>query len=572
MIRPVLLFVLLALPFFFILSRGAKTLDPYKVLEVEKSATQRDIQKAFHKLSLKYHPDKNKNKGAQEKFAEINNAYEILSDEDKRKNYDLYGDAQGKTGFDEGNFGNREGYTYFTSGGPGGEHFTSGPGGWQTTSGQGNSRSFSFSFGGDSSTSGSPFGFDMGDIFSNFFRTSGKYNGNHQGGFSSSGTGPNSEFPPGNIEDIDLQSFNKKIRDQGMTWLLLFYSSSSKGHTAIESVISDVANSLHGAVKAGKINCQTEQALCRDLGVQASKLDRLFIYRYGSSGRDSLLEYNGEFDARSLKSFCQEHMPRISKRVDLSRFEFPSTNENLPQVLLLSTKKDTPIMWRVISGLYRKRFTFYDAEVHDVSHPFLKKYEVKALPALVGRLSNGDTYVLKAGIAVKDLQSGINELKSLLESFERKNKAASSQSKKTESQEKSIPLLTPSNMNTLCGDATPVCFIGVFRSQKAREKLDNILSALSRKTLVRKQNQGLGHGDSISYSLLDAKKQPQILSSFDRSGFKSFDAFILSYKPRKGKFAAYTGELTMEEVEKFVGSVLNGDVIFTKIRQNPTFR
>ncbi|PWA64337.1 DnaJ domain-containing protein [Artemisia annua] len=44
-----------------------------KVLGVEKDASQRQIQKAFHKLSLQYHPDKNKNKGAQEKFAEINN-------------------------------------------------------------------------------------------------------------------------------------------------------------------------------------------------------------------------------------------------------------------------------------------------------------------------------------------------------------------------------------------------------------------------------------------------------------------------------------------------------------------
>ncbi|KAK8512164.1 hypothetical protein V6N13_097170 [Hibiscus sabdariffa] len=51
----------------------AKTIDPYKVLGVEKNASQREIQKAFHKLSLQYHPDKNKSKSAQEKFAEINN-------------------------------------------------------------------------------------------------------------------------------------------------------------------------------------------------------------------------------------------------------------------------------------------------------------------------------------------------------------------------------------------------------------------------------------------------------------------------------------------------------------------
>ncbi|XP_074377857.1 dnaJ protein ERDJ3A-like isoform X3 [Apium graveolens] len=47
-----------------------------KVLGVDKNASQREIQKAFHKLSFRYHPDKNNNKGTQEKFAEINNAPE----------------------------------------------------------------------------------------------------------------------------------------------------------------------------------------------------------------------------------------------------------------------------------------------------------------------------------------------------------------------------------------------------------------------------------------------------------------------------------------------------------------
>ncbi|XP_074377852.1 uncharacterized protein LOC141719379 isoform X1 [Apium graveolens] len=46
-----------------------------KVLGVDKNASQREIQKAFHKLSFRYHPDKNNNKGTQEKFAEINNGF-----------------------------------------------------------------------------------------------------------------------------------------------------------------------------------------------------------------------------------------------------------------------------------------------------------------------------------------------------------------------------------------------------------------------------------------------------------------------------------------------------------------
>nr|XP_010920802.1 dnaJ protein ERDJ3A isoform X1 [Elaeis guineensis] len=576
MIRGILLSLFLVLSLLFFFAGEAKTLDPYKVLGVDKNASQRDIQKAFHKLSLQYHPDKNKNKGAQEKFAEINNAYEILSDEEKRKNYDLYGDEKGNPGFDGGNFGNQDGYTYFTSGGPGSSYFTSNPGGWQTMGGQGNTKTFSFSFGGDRGSGGSPFGFDFGDIFSNFFG-GGMNAGNNYGGFSSSG-GQNSRFASsGSLEDINSQFFNKQISGQGLTWLLVFYTPSAKGYHVLESIVGDVASSLHGALKAGRINCLSEQTLCKHLGVSsASKSPRLFIYSYKSCEKGSLVEYSGEFDVRSLKSFCQDHLPRFSIRVDLGRFDFSSSTSNLPQVLLLSTKKDTPVMWRTISGLYCKRFVFYDAEVHDVSHPTLKRFGVKELPAVVGRLANGEEYVLRAGITVKDLKSGITELTALLESFEKKNKkVASNQAKKTsqtESQGGNIPSLTSLNIDNICGSKTAVCVIGAFRSSKAKEKLEAILSAVSQKTLVRRQNQADNSGDSITYSLLDASKHSAFLYSFDRSGFKSFDKLLVAYKPRKGKFAVYTDEITMEEAEKFVSSVLNGDTRFSKIRQKPVFR
>jgi len=66
--------------------------DYYKILGVEKSATKDEISKAFRKLALKYHPDKNPNdKAAEEKFKEITEAHEVLSDPEKRKKYDKLG-------------------------------------------------------------------------------------------------------------------------------------------------------------------------------------------------------------------------------------------------------------------------------------------------------------------------------------------------------------------------------------------------------------------------------------------------------------------------------------------------
>ncbi len=65
----------------------------YDTLEVSSNASETEIKKAYRKLARKYHPDVNKDKDAEEKFKEINAAYEILSDKEKKAQYDQYGDS-----------------------------------------------------------------------------------------------------------------------------------------------------------------------------------------------------------------------------------------------------------------------------------------------------------------------------------------------------------------------------------------------------------------------------------------------------------------------------------------------
>lgn len=99
--------------------------DYYEILGVDKTATAAQIKAAYRKMALQYHPDKNKAPDAEEKFKEINEAYQVLSDTQKRQAYDQFGHAafdpaSGMGAGGAGGFGGFGGgpftWTYSTSG------------------------------------------------------------------------------------------------------------------------------------------------------------------------------------------------------------------------------------------------------------------------------------------------------------------------------------------------------------------------------------------------------------------------------------------------------------------------
>ncbi len=85
--------------------------DYYEVLGIPRNASSEELKRAYRRLAFQYHPDRNKDRDAEERFKEINEAYEVLSNPEKRANYDRYGSAgapefgRGFEGFDFGGLG-----------------------------------------------------------------------------------------------------------------------------------------------------------------------------------------------------------------------------------------------------------------------------------------------------------------------------------------------------------------------------------------------------------------------------------------------------------------------------------
>lgn len=229
--------------------------DYYKVLGIKKNANAKDIKKRYRKLALKWHPDKNpgKQEEATKKFAAISEAYEVLSDPQKRKEYDLMGP-------DEATSSSRD--NGYHSGGP------EGMGGFSQSSrftfhGSDPFDLFRSTFGNAAEEGGSG-GFPSGFNMNNFHGSQQGYR--HQSGGQQSGRQP--EPPLKNLyskaDDIfPLSTFKFPDSKSKYIWFVQFYRSDSSSCHDFKDKFIKIAKELRSSgIRTGAVNCAKESELC----------------------------------------------------------------------------------------------------------------------------------------------------------------------------------------------------------------------------------------------------------------------------------------------------------------------
>lgn len=159
--------------------------DYYDVLGIDRNADDASIKKAYRKMAKKYHPDMNKdNPAAEEKFKEVTEAYNVLSDKEKKKLYDQFGHAAFEEGAGAGGYGQQSG-----DGFTGSFHFGGGPGGYQE-----------FHYTGE----------DLNDMFDGIFGH-GKGFGGFGGGFHFGGSGAEDFYGHGRTYEKDGEDVLAKV-------------------------------------------------------------------------------------------------------------------------------------------------------------------------------------------------------------------------------------------------------------------------------------------------------------------------------------------------------------------------
>jgi curved DNA-binding protein CbpA len=323
--------------------------DYYKILELDRNATPEQIKKNFKKLSLKYHPDKNKKNPevAKQKFIEVANAYEVLSDPDKKKIYDIHGEEAVN------------------------EHTA------RQNSGQGG-------------------GFNMGgsfeDIFNQFFSGGGGHRHSRQGGggFHYQQQGGHRHHMHQQEEEEERNYFENtdvinlkmdklsKLYGRSQIWFVLFFKANDRNFDKMREMWKILAEKSYGIFKIATVNCKFDEEICDEFSVRSTPLIKYFPESSESEetyvGKDDKWEEIFKFGAVRMQSFVRS--------INSGNYgDFFTSNPTQHKVILFTSRKSTPPLFKALSKHFKGKLSF--GEIRPSERELVDQFGVKNFPTVM---------------------------------------------------------------------------------------------------------------------------------------------------------------------------------------------
>ncbi len=512
--------------------------DYYKLLGVKRTATKAEIKKAFKKLSLKYHPDKNKDnpKKAKEMFIKIANAYEVLSNDEKRKIYDQYGE---------------EGVKANEQGGGGGAHFNFENMGFEDIFNQffgGGGAKFEFNMGGgENRRQGRSSGFGgFGSIFDTIFGGGGGGFGGFQNGGQSgrqkktqNGMKDQNYFKNTKVKTIKMKSLTLLYSRKNI-WFVYFFRKGDQNYEKYVKTMIEFADKTDGLFNAGAVNCIKDEEICEEFEVAETPSIIFF-----SENEKDYNKYEGKVDYNSLFNYATKRMSYYVNEIRKDKLsDFFSKKPDKYHIILFTSKDSTPSLYKALSKFFINKLIF--GEIHKTQTELVELFKIRDFPTLMVMI---DEEKNKYEIYKKKMD--YENIKSYL------NKYATKQKSYTLIKVKEMNYNIYNTLGTCSNsDGKNICLIYLSKEYKPNRKDMQILENIHDKY----------EKDHIKVFYLNYKKHRNIFKSFDDLNESNSKAVII-----KGKRKKYMN-LDMDEFDNniynAIENIISGGGNFKKMKED----
>ena len=516
--------------------------DYYKLLGVKRTASKAEIKKAFKKLSLKYHPDKNKDnpKKAKEMFIKIANAYEVLSNDEKRKIYDQYGEEGikaneqgGGSNFNFDNMGFEEIFSQFFGGGGGG------------------GAKFEFNFGGGhggkKKQSSSGFG-GFGSIFDTIFGGGGDnggfggFQGGQYGGGqkkSKNGMKDQNYFKNTKVQTLKMKSLTLLYSRKNI-WFVYFYRKGDQNYEKYVNTMIEFAEKTEGLFNAGAVNCIKDEEICEEFEVAETPSIIFF-----SENEKDYNRYEGKVDFNSLFNYATKRMSYYVNEITKEKLsDFFSKKNDKYHVILFTSKESTPSLYKALSKYFINKLIF--GEVHQNQKELLQLFKIKEFPTLMVMLDEE-----KNKYEIYKNKMNYENIKSYLNKFVTKKKVVNDNKVKEMNYNIYNTLSTCSS-----SDGKNICLIYLTKDNRPNSKDKKILESIADKY----------ENDHIKVFYLNYKKNKNIFNSFEDVNEDNAKAVII--KGKRKKYMNIDKDEFESNIYNAVENIISGGGNFKKMKED----